>query len=237
LIDYGNGAVQPPQLPFAVKSENVYTDVHVCSEEGILFASSKDDPNPGVVSIFKAATRSDDAVVEPELIHTVTVGYGPDYMNTNSDCSILAIANEGEGYYKDDYLINNVGSVSLVRGPFLEAATPPVVSDVAFPWTDDELIEKGIHLPLSANALEYWDEHSSIADDLNFTEARASYTTASVLEPEWLVWTPDGRYVLVSLQENCALVKINVSNAVAVDIYRYVPTLFAMLFGFELRIN
>jgi hypothetical protein len=126
---------------------------------------------------------------------------------------------------------------ALSRDHSLTPINPPVVTDVSFPWTDDELIAKGVHLPLSAKALEYWDEHSSIADDLNFTEARASYTTASVLEPEWLVWTPDGRYVLVSLQENCALVKINVSNAVAVDIYRYVPTLFAMLFGFELRIN
>jgi hypothetical protein len=221
LIDYVDGPVQPPQLPFAIKSENIYTDVHVCSEEGILFASSKDDPNPGVVSIFRAATRSDDnSVVEPELIHTLTVGYGPDYMNTNSDCSILAIANEGEGYYKDDYLINNEGSVSLVKGPFLDAATPPAISTVSFPWTDDELIAKGIHLPLSANALEYWDEHSSIADDLNFTEARASYTAASVLEPEWLVWTPDDQYVLVNLQENCALVKINVADETAEDIYR-----------------
>jgi hypothetical protein len=236
MIDYGNGIVQPPQLPFAIKSENVYTDVHVCSEKGILFASSKDDPNPGVVSIFKVAKRHRGYVVKPKLIHTLTIGYGPDYMDTNTDCTMLAIANEGEGYYVDK-LINNVGSVSLVKGPFLDANKPPVVTDVSFPWTDDELIAKGVHLPLSANALEYWDEHSSIADDLNFTEARASYTTASVLEPEWLVWTPDGRYVLVSLQENCALVKINVANAVAVDIYRYVPTLFAMLFGFELRIN
>lgn len=57
MIDYGNGAVQPPQLPFAAKSENIYTDVHVCSDKGILFASSKDDPNLGVISIFKVAKR------------------------------------------------------------------------------------------------------------------------------------------------------------------------------------
>lgn len=221
-MDYGNGPLQPPQLPFVIVSENTYTDVHVCSEEGVLFASSKDDPNPGTLAIYKAATRSADdesVVIEPELIHTLAVGYGPDYMNSNSDCSILAVANEGEGDY-DEYLINREGSVSLVRGPFLDAESPPAVSTVSFPWTDDELIAKGIHLPLSLNALEYWDEYSSIADDLDFTEARANYTTASVLEPEWLVWTPDDKYVLVSLQENCALVKINVENDEAEDIYR-----------------
>ena len=82
-------------------------------------------------------------------------------------------------------------------------------------------MKKGIHLPLSANALEYWDDHSSIVDSLDFATARASYTAASVLEPEWLVWTPDGKHVLVSLQENCALVEINVATKTAVDIYRY----------------
>ena len=124
MIDYGNGIVQPPQLPFAIKSENVYTDVHVCSDKGILFASSKDDPNPGVVSIFKVAKRHRGYVVKPKLIHTLTIGYGPDYMDTKTDCTMLAIANEGEGYYVDK-LINNVGSVSLVKGPFLDANKPP----------------------------------------------------------------------------------------------------------------
>ncbi|KAL7427677.1 LOW QUALITY PROTEIN: hypothetical protein ACHAXH_003770 [Discostella pseudostelligera] len=195
MIDYGNGIVQPPQLPFAIKSENVYTDVHVCSEKGILFASSKDDPNPGVVSIFKVAKRHRGYVVKPKLIHTLTIGYGPDYMDTNTDCTMLAIANEGEGYYVDK-LINNVGSVSLVKGPFLDANKPPVVTDVSFPWTDDELIAKGVHLPLGHRTLPL--QCSS----------------------------PSGWYGLQmvgmsSLQENCALVKINVANAVAVDIYSY----------------
>jgi hypothetical protein len=35
-----------------------------------------------------------------------------------------------------------------------------------------------------------------------------------------LVWTPDDQYVLVNLQENCALVKINVADETAEDIYR-----------------
>ncbi len=221
--------MQPPQLPFAIRSENIYTDIYVCSEQGILFALSKDDPNRGKISIFKAASRSDDyEIVQLVLMHTLKVGYGPDYICPNSDCSIVAIANEGEGYYKDGHLINNEGSVTLVKGPFLNPSSHfrPATSTVSFPWTDDELIAKGIHLPLSANALEYWDEHSSIADNLNFTEARASYITASVLEPEWLVWTPDDQYVLVSLQENSALVKVNVADEMAEDIYRYDTILF-----------
>jgi len=41
-----------------------------------------------------------------------------------------------------------------------------------------------------------------------------------VLEPEWLQWSADEKYVLVNLQENAALVKINVADGIAEDIYR-----------------
>jgi len=196
LIDYANGPIQPPQLPIVITDKDTYTDISVCAEEGILFATTKNDPEPGFVLVYKAATRSDSSVSTPELIHTLQVGAGPDMVKANSDCSILAVANEGEGDY-GDFLINPEGSVSLIKGPFLDSSTPPTVTTVSFDWTDDELLEKGIHLPLSANALEYWDEHSNVADDLDFTAARAEYTAASVLEPEWLVWSADERYVLV----------------------------------------
>ena len=42
-----------------------------------------------------------------------------------------------------------------------------------------------------------------------------------MLEPEWLVWSADEKYVLVNLQENSALIKVNVAEGVAEDIYRY----------------
>ena len=219
LIDYGNGPIEAPQLPIVVKDKNTYTDVIVCSEQGIVFTTTKDDPATGALAIYAAATRSDGGdVSKPELVHTITVGHGPDMIKPNKDCSILAVANEGEGVY-EDYLINPEGSVSLVSGPFLDPSSPPAVSHVTFPWTDDELLAKGVHLPLSKNALEYWDEHSGM--DLNFTAARATYTAASVLEPEWIVWSADEKYVLVNLQENAALVKINVEDKKAEDIYRY----------------
>ena len=220
LIDYRNGPMQAPQLPIVITDKDTYTDINVCSEQGVLFATTKDDPNPGSVAIYKVATTAEDgSVTEPELMHTLQVGAGPDNVLPNSDCTILAVANEGEGDYSD-HLVNPEGSVSLIKGPFLDASTPPTVSTVTFPWTDAELLEKGVHLPLSENSLEYWDEHSAISDDLNFTAARASYTAASVLEPEWLVWSADEKYVLVNLQENAALVKVDVANEVAEDIYR-----------------
>jgi hypothetical protein len=228
LIDYGNGPLQPPQLPIVVADTDTYTDVFVCSEQGVLFASTKDNPNPGSVAIYKAATRIGDTVAAPELIHTIEVGAGPDMILPNTDCSILAVANEGEGVY-EDFLINPEGSVSLIKGPFLDASTIPSVSTVTFPWTDAELLAKGIHLPLSESALEYWDEHSSIAGDIDFTAARAAYTAASVLEPEYLAWSANDKYLLVSLQENSALVKVNVATEEAEDIYRYRSTLLVLM--------
>jgi len=235
MIDLANGPVDAPQLPIVISDKNTYTDIQVCSEEGVLFATTKDDPNPGVVNIYTTAKRTPQApipatsvdaspaiVAKPELVHIVEVGAGPDYVKPNSDCSILAVANEGEGDYDDvTGLTNPEGSVTLVKGPFLDAVAPPATSTVSFPWTDEELLAKGVQLPLSEKALEYWDDHSAIADDIDFSAARASYTGASVLEPEWLVWSADEKFILVNLQENSALVKINVAEEIAEDIYSY----------------
>ena len=90
-----------PQLPIVITDDNTYTDIHVCAEQGILFAVTKDDPNPGTVTIYKAATRDGDTVVAPEAVHSVQVGFGPDHVNPNADCSILGVANEGEAKYDD----------------------------------------------------------------------------------------------------------------------------------------
>lgn len=239
MIDLANGPVDAPQLPIVISDKDTYTDIQVCAEEGVLFATTKDDPNPGVVNIYTTAKRTPEALIsatsieaspaivtKPELVHIVEVGAGPDYVKPNSDCSILAVANEGEGDYDDvTGLTNPEGSVTLVKGPFLDVEAPPATSTVSFPWTDEELLSKGIHLPLSEKALEYWDDHSAIAADLDFSAARASYTGASVLEPEWLVWSADEKFILVNLQENAALVKINVADEIAEDIYRYVACL------------
>ena len=175
MIDYGNGPIDAPQLPIVMTdADNTYTDVSVCSEQGVLFTTTKNDPNPGTVAIYKTAKRLGDTVTEPELINTLQVGAGPDMVKANKDCTILAVANEGEGKYEDS-LVNPEGSVTLISGPFLDETTPPSVRTVTFPWTDEELIAKGVHLPLSENALEYWDDHSEVADDLDFADARARY--------------------------------------------------------------
>ena len=236
IIDYANGpGPDAKQLPHVISNEDTYTDVTVCADKGLLLATTKDDPNPGKLTILTAAKRSPQALIEatdvesgavlmskPQVLHTIEVGAGPDMVLPNADCSIIAVANEGEGEYDDATgLANPEGSVTLIKIPSDIENEAPMATTVTFPWSDEDLLANGIHLPLSKNALEYWDDHSAVADDLDFSAARASYTTASVLEPEWLVWSADEKYVLVNLQENSALVKINVEDEVAEDIYSY----------------
>ena len=220
LIDQANAPEVAPQLPIVLTAEGTFTFASVCADRGLLFVVTKDDPNLGHVLVYKAATRAEDGSIStPELISKVEVGYGPDMARPNSECTMLAVANEGEGDYDDSLgLINPPGSVSLINLENLDDITS---TNVEFPWTDEELLAKDIHLPLSANALEYWDEYSSIADEVDFTTARETYTAASGLEPEWVEWSADEKYVLVNLQENAALVKINVETATAEDIYGY----------------
>jgi len=76
--------------------------------------------------------------------------------------------------------------------------------------TDNELITKGVHLPLPKNAMEYWDEHSDVAADLDFTDVRGAYNSAMNLEPEYLGWSADGTKLYVNLQENSAVVIVDV---------------------------
>ena len=101
------------------------TDIKVCGE--FLFITTKFDPNPGKLLVYSTATRNEDGTfVAPEKIQEIEIGYGPDNILTSSDCNIVATANEGEAVYSEvEGLINPPGTVSIIRGPFGDPATPP----------------------------------------------------------------------------------------------------------------
>jgi len=86
-------------------------------------------------------------------------------------------------------------------------------------WSDNELIDMGVHLPLPLNGLIYWDKFSLSANDLDFTSATENYNSGANLEPEYLAWSADGKKLYVNLQENSALITIDVESAsvVAID--------------------
>jgi hypothetical protein len=132
---------------------------------------------------------------------------------------MVATADEGEADYDDDDgLINPAGSVSIVRGPFDDPSNPPAVTLVSLNnWTDDELIEMGVHLPLSRNAMIYWSQ----ALGVNFASAIENYQPEQSLEPEYLAWNFDESVIYCSLQENSALVVIDVATNEATGIFAY----------------
>jgi hypothetical protein len=82
-------------------------------------------------------------------------------------------------------------------------------------WTDEELIDKKVHMPLSLNAMMYWDTF----EEINFTAAIDAYTPASVLEPEYLAWGQDESKLYANLQENNALVIVDVATNEAESIH------------------
>jgi len=192
------------------------TDVEVCG--GLLFVSLLKGVEPGEVQIFEALKLNEKKV--PSKMTSVTVGVGPDMIKPNSDCSMLAVANEGEGKY-DGKLIDPVGSVSLVTA--LKSDSPVVQNIALDKYSDAELLEKDVHMPLTKNALEYWDDHSDIADDLDFSEVRSNYSSDMNLEPEYVAWSADDSKLIVNMQENSAAVIIDVESSTGVvnDIFSY----------------
>lgn len=221
FADYPGDVVVP--APFLVQMPDGYslTDVKVCGD--LLFVSVKDDPNRGQVLIYEASTRDETSgqITEPVLIRSVEVGYGPDNIAINKDCTIAATADEGEGDYDDILgLVNPPGSVTILRGPFDATADDVATTTVSLDrWSDDELIAMGVHLPVSLNALKYWDAALGGSAGGNFTGAIDSYTTASVLEPEYINFSGDESKLYVNLQENSALVVVDVATGVAESIH------------------
>lgn len=54
------------------------TDLEVCN--GLLFVSTKDDPNPGYVHVYEAVKRAEDGTTlsPPTFLQSIEVGVGPD---------------------------------------------------------------------------------------------------------------------------------------------------------------
>jgi hypothetical protein len=78
VSDFGNFPNESVVLDIAIPLNYSLTDVEVCG--GLLFASTKDDPNPGHVHVYTAAKRNGSAIIPPSLIQSIQVGVGPDDM-------------------------------------------------------------------------------------------------------------------------------------------------------------
>jgi hypothetical protein len=85
FADFPNASVV---LDIAIPLNYTLTDVEVCG--GLLFASTKDDPNPGHVHVYTAAKRNGGAIIPPSLLQSIQVGVGPDDMCTFVGASVVA---------------------------------------------------------------------------------------------------------------------------------------------------
>lgn len=190
------------------------TDIKVCGP--YLFVSSKNDPSPGTLHVYEALTRANGTLVgDLKEINAIPVGVGPDNVLVSKDCTLVATADEGEGDYDDDIgFINPVGTVSIVRGPF---DTPTVTTVSLNQWTEEMLLDWDVHLPFSRNAMEYWD--ATLAS--NYSNLFDSYTPDMNLEPEYLAFGSNETEIYVNLQENNAVVVIDVATNTATNIFPY----------------
>jgi hypothetical protein len=76
-------------------------------------------------------------------------------------------------------------------------------------------------MPLTLNALEYWDVHSRIASNVDWSTIRADYSPNLFLQPEYIQFSPDSRTLLVNLQKNSAIARIDILAATLVAIDGY----------------
>jgi hypothetical protein len=174
------------------------TDIKICDD--LLFVTIKNDPGNGELLVYSAASIGEaGGYVAPVLLQTLTVGAGPDNIAVSKDCMTVVTANEGEGVYDDSTgLINPVGSVSILKGPFGADSVP-----------DNMLV--------SLNAMIYWQ--AFLGSAIDFSDAISNYTPDAGLEPEYLAFNGDESKVYVNCQENNAVIVVDVPTATATDIF------------------
>lgn len=207
VIDYDDASSPQVLSSYVVDlGGSTLTDVEVCGAMLLVGVVASTKTDNGLVKIFSTVNRSSPAT--PALLQSVTVGPLPDMLLASPDCTILAVANEGEGSDSSGTLVDPEGSVSLVDLADFSVNTVSLNTGA----TDAELEADGVHLPLSLNAMEYFDDYGVASSDVNWTAARAAYTPATQLEPEYLAWSSDGSKLYVNLQENSALATISVAN-------------------------
>jgi 3-phytase len=125
--------------------------------------------------------------VDGKIINTVPTGYMPDSLKFTSDFKTIVVANEGEP--RDDYSCDPEGSVTVIDvSDGARNARATQVSFRAYNGQEDELRAQGVRI-FSPNA-----------------------TAAQDFEPEYIAFSPDDRTAYVVLQENNAILAVDVAT-------------------------
>lgn len=138
------------------------------------------------------------AVADGKLLNTVEIGIWPDSLAFSPRGDFIVVANEGEGYVRDgEGFRSGDGSISLIdlRGGVAAAKhsliTLPDLAGV-----------EGTTQP----------EHQRLLErEIDGEELKVPFgTSPEHIEPEYVVFSPDGARAYVSLQENNAIAVIDV---------------------------
>jgi DNA-binding beta-propeller fold protein YncE len=159
-----------PGIPNSVAVSRGYVAVAVAATERT---------NAGVVQLLDAESG--------ELLGQVTVGAQPDMVVFSPNGRYLLVANEGEP--SDDYTIDPVGSVSVIRVPSDGRITQAGVRSAEFsPATP--LVNSG--------SIRVFGPGATLAQDL---------------EPEYIAISHDSKRAWVTLQENNAIAVLDLDHA------------------------
>lgn len=177
----------------------------ICEHQGFFLVVFQEE---GEIGILRTVDR--ERPESPAMIGKFRIGQVPSFILPNSDCSLLVVSNVnvGEGLAQ--------GGVTIVRGlhDYVKHKIEPDITTIFADngeWDDDYMLRRGLHMPLTKNALLYWDNYSPIADELNYSSVIDNYHSAIFLEPESMAWTgPDEKEVLLNLQTNNGLLRVDI---------------------------
>lgn len=210
IIDYAELPGTVTDVSLDVGGDNVEVrDIVVCSEQGLLFVTVTDR---NTVLMYETVKRDDPQV--PLLIESIAAGNSPDAMKLSNDCAILAVANQNEGRS-----ILSQGAVTLVTN-FRSSQGSTVTSVLLTGFTDEDLLERNVNMPLTRQAMQYWTQELELGWD-GPDGLIEQYNPAIALDPEFLAFSADGSTLYLNLQDNSALVRIDTATgqARAVDGY------------------
>ena len=168
---------------------------------------AKDPLATGKVAVYRATTG--------QQIARFDTGYWPDSVLFSPDGHWLAVANEGEPFVrrgKHDDLFSPPGSVTLINiqqgfgNAVVQQITLPDLTGVAgvLQGSHKRAVERDIDL--NGNGIIEADE-----EELEIPIASAA---PQYLEPEYLAYSPDSTELFVALQENNAVLVVDVAAGV-----------------------
>lgn len=186
--------------------------IEICPSQGVFLVSLE---KLGQVAIYSLVNRTQPEE-KPRLIKTLDAGPECKTVLPNHDCSIIVVGNTNEGEALTQ------GQITILFDPLTSTPTKKTISLDFDSWNDDYLLRRGLNMPLTKAAMEYWDDHSHLADEIDWALERANYRSAIFLEPENLAWNdPSETELLVNLQENNGLLRINMTDLTPVAVAGY----------------